>query len=530
MTEAELKSKLLEDGFSILPVGKSDSTLAIFYAGKRLAYINPDTRRRAAAVGYQFLRLGIDSGGVPANKLDEHVKTFLATYAVDLDNVIPWVGSGANANRGFLFIKDPTTAIDVLWSDRDFIDNGLRELVGNHIVGRLSAVVSPRPTTKEDFMNYPPLTLPAAKAQQGDLLLYTTTIAVKYLVQPGFYSVETLDPENSSDRGYQRLLNHARARKLADYIVQGQDSRDAFLPTSVFLATDKSLPYDSGNHMLQVDIGKTGPFSVVDGQHRLEGLKLAAEKDRRVLDFEIPVNIAANLPRIQQMAHFLIVNTTQKSVDKSVEQRIVARLTEALDVEDLPSLPKWILNTVQKGEVDKAVKYVDFLNDTPGSPWYQKIRMANADQDETTVNQRSFVKAIVKYVLTANNPLSSIIKDFDKERRIFLNYWKAIATLLDDGEPTVLYKYSGVELFCKFSIPFFVRLQDRGNFTESCMESWLRACLDGIEGEFAGVGHPDWWKRGSTASRMNAAALSKIAQEMTLALHRSSVGTGNIQL
>ena len=57
---------------------------------------------------------------------------------------------------------------------------------------------------------------------------------------------------------------------------------------------------------------------------------MAAERDPRVLDFEVPVNIAVNLPWIAQMCHFLIVNTTQKSVDKSVEQRIVARLTEAL--------------------------------------------------------------------------------------------------------------------------------------------------------------------------------------------------------
>jgi hypothetical protein len=46
--------------------------------------------------------------------------------------------------------------------------------------------------------------------------LYTTSIKVSVLVQLGFYSVETLDPENSSDKGYQRLLNKARAKKLAD--------------------------------------------------------------------------------------------------------------------------------------------------------------------------------------------------------------------------------------------------------------------------------------------------------------------------
>ena len=41
---------------------------------------------------------------------------------------------------------------------------------------------------------------------------------------------------------------------------------------------------------------------------------MAAEKDSRVFNFEIPVNIAVGLPKIAQMCHFLIVDTTQKSV------------------------------------------------------------------------------------------------------------------------------------------------------------------------------------------------------------------------
>jgi len=48
----------------------------------------------------------------------------------------------------------------------------------------------------------------------------------------------------------------------------------------------------------------------------------------------------------------------------------------------------------------------------------------------------------------------SILNDFEREKKIFLNYWKAITTILDDGDSTTLYKYNGVELFCKFSIPF----------------------------------------------------------------------------
>ncbi|CAN0656008.1 DNA sulfur modification protein DndB [Nitratireductor aquimarinus] len=380
-----------------------------------------------------------------------------------------------------------------------------------------------------DFKDMAVLNIPAARVRQGDLTLYTTALKVSDLIQPGFYTVETLDPANDDDKGYQRLLNKGRAKKLAGYVMKGQDARDAFLPTSVFLATDKSVPFDPSTNTISIDTIEVGPFNVVDGQHRLEGLKVAAEKDPRVLDFEVPVNIAIDLPTLHQMCHFLIVNTTQKSVDKSVEQRIIARLTDALDIEDMPSLPKWILNTVEKGEIDKAVRYVDYLNDQPESPWHNRIRKANDDTGTGRINQSSFAKSIVKYVLTANNPITAI-RDFDREKRIFLNYWKSIASILDeDRESDTLYKYGGVELFCQFSIPFFLKLQAAGDYRVETMECALQACFDNLEGEYAGVGHPEWWRTGGQAGRLNSGALRLVAHEMTRALNSASM-TETIQV
>jgi DGQHR domain-containing protein len=348
-------------------------------------------------------------------------------------------------------------------------------------------------------------------------------LKVSELVTEKFYSVETLDPAGPNDRGYQRLLNVARAKKLADYIVKGQNSRDAFLPTSVFLATNKTIDFNERDNTIEFDTSQIGPFSVVDGQHRLEGLKRAAQEDPRVLNFEVPVNIGVNLPPIAQMCHFLIVNTTQKSVEKSVEQRIVARLSAALDVEDLPSLPKWILRTVESGEVDRAIKYVDYLNETEGSPWYGKVKMANSERGDSTISQKSLVKAIIKYVLTANNPMRIISdNDLEKECRLFLNYWKAIHMVLDeDGESEALYKYNGVELFCMFSIPFFVKLQDRGSFTVSTMKDHLESCFENVDGDYVAVGHPDWWKRGGQAGSLNPSTYRKVCQEMSRALHKT---------
>ncbi len=363
------------------------------------------------------------------------------------------------------------------------------------------------------------ITRPASLVKQGDLILYATSLKVSDLTIPNFYSIERLDPENANERGYQRLLNKGRAKKLADYIVAGQETRDAFLPTSVFMATNKNIAFNPTNNTIEIDISEVGPFNIVDGQHRVEGLKMAAEKDKRVLEFDIPVNIAINLSEIEQMCHFLIVNTTQKSVEEGVAQRIRARLTKAMGVDDTPNLPKWIFSSVQKGEDEKALRYVDFLNDDKDSPWKNKIRMANDESSDGSINQKSFVKAIKKYILVANNPVFNMENE-ERQHKIFSNYWKAITNILGDEEPTVLFKYNGVELFSKFCVPFFNKMVNMPDYKVSTMQSLLDQVFENIEGDATGVGHTDFWVKGGTASGLNTGALSKINTEMIKALHK----------
>jgi hypothetical protein len=247
---------------------------------------------------------------------------------------------------------------------------------------------------------------------------------------------------------------------------------------------------------------------------------MAAEKDSRVLDFEVPVNIAINLSIIEQMCHFLIVNTTQRSVEEGIAQRIRARLTEAMDVDDTPNLPKWIFTSVQKGEDEKALLYIDYLNAENDSPWKDKIKMANDDSNDGTINQKSFVKAIKKYILVDDNPIIKL--EGDKQHKIFLNYWKAISGIIGDDKPSVLYKYNGVELFCKFSVPFFNKMVNMPDYKVSTMQALLQNVFDNAEGVAVGVGHTDFWTKGGTASGLNSGALSKINSEMVRALVASS--------
>lgn len=366
----------------------------------------------------------------------------------------------------------------------------------------------------------PNITRPAALVRQGSLKLFTTSLQVSDLKRPNFYTISKLDPDEAGP-GYQRLLNEGRAKRLSEYLIDGTSEGDAFLPTSIFLATNKDIVFDSSTNSITFDVAQVGPFNVVDGQHRIAGLVMAAEKDPKLLEFEVPVNIAVGLDDISQMCHFLIVNTTQKSVDRAIEQQIVARLTKMLNLEKMPTIPQWIRRQVEKGEDARALNVANFLNSEPTSPWCGKIRMANDDSEGAIINQKSFVNSIKKYVFSANNPLSNPVWD-EKRPLILSNYWKAVIEILVDFESeaeSVIYKTTGVDLFHIVSATVFTHLASQSNFTKEAVKSLLTKGLKNLPDENIAMSHPEWWQSGNVASGLNSAAARKLATALSHAIN-----------
>lgn len=370
---------------------------------------------------------------------------------------------------------------------------------------------------------------PAALVRQGSLKLYSTSLKVSDLKRPNFYAISKLDPADAGP-GYQRLLNDGRAKRLADYLVDGQAEQDAFLPTSIFLATNKDISFDPATNTITFDVSQIGPFNVVDGQHRIAGLVLASDRNADLLDFEIPVNIAAGLDEISQMCHFLIVNTTQRSVDRAIEQQIVARLTKMIGLEATPTMPRWIRRQVEKGEDARALAVANHLNDDPTSPWFGKIRMANDESESATINQKSFITSIRRHIFSANNPLSNPVWDTNRPL-ILLNYWKAIVELLVDGSvtQTVIFKTNGVELFHTVSPTIFTHLATKSDFKKDTIKTLLKRGFGNLPPEHMGMAHPEWWHRGGAASGLNRGAIGKLANALSLAINVQENASG-IQL
>lgn len=371
---------------------------------------------------------------------------------------------------------------------------------------------------------------PAVQIKQGNLTLYLTYVTPRDLFTDAdkdgykFYTVEKFD--SSTQEGYQRILNEDRARRLSRHLTEANDEGYAHLPTTVFLATDKSADFDEDTQILRFDKGLVCPLIVVDGQHRIEGLRLAVDNKPELLDFKLPVTLATDLDDTHQMYHFFIVNTTQVPVDTGLRQYITRRFTNMQGVEELPYTPHWLARSIRSGRDAQALKVTEFLNERPESPLCGRIQMANDPNGKNKIRQSSIVNALKAQVFTASNPLSVQETDIDRASRIMLNYFRAVDDTFvkgRDGNVTGVYKSNGIFFFLGISKWIFnVLYSSTNDFTVKSIASVIEAALDEIDDPYRGMVSPDWWMPGPHgASNLNRAAVSAHINAFQHALSRT---------
>ncbi len=394
---------------------------------------------------------------------------------------------------------------------------------------------------------------PAVPIQQGGRTLYITSFTVRDVMRDGLYRVDRLDVQEGT--GLQRLLNETRARGFANDLVDADEHNQAFLPTSVFLATEGSVSYDEQTKEIFFDADEAlgvCPFDVVDGQHRLEGLKIAATKKERLLDFPISVVIAHKMSEAERMLQFLIVNTKQQPVDKGVAQHITARFTRMDGVQDLPYLPKWLDRDVKRGSDEQALDIASRLNSDDGSPWRGRIRFADeAKSARHTIAQKTFVTAVKRNILNQHHPYNDLpVQTEEKRLKVLINYWRAVDKLFvdrsygddlaasssglgirnrhlrraayDPGANSVVYKDNGVEFFLSILSSVLNALARRGDFTEAAFRQCLEGAAQHLDSGDEVTMYPEFWKSGGGASNMNRSGIRTRAQVFRAAIADAS--------
>ena len=136
---------------------------------------------------------------------------------------------------------------------------------------------------------------------QGVIKFYSLTMPSDILANTCFVSTRDADPKE----GFQRILDTARAKEIAEYIDSGKGS----IPTAIILSAQQeaNLEYSSKNKTIEFDCVPNA-FLILDGQHRIFGFSLAKTAVR------VPVIIYNGLSRKEETRLFVDINTKQRPV------------------------------------------------------------------------------------------------------------------------------------------------------------------------------------------------------------------------
>ena len=350
----------------------------------------------------------------------------------------------------------------------------------------------------------------ATRITQGGLTFFLTYLQGQEVAKPGFYNIERFEPETKE--GYQRVLEGRRAKELTDFLVDALEKGEyPAIPTAAFLATEQKLEYDPDRNLLLSDLAAVCPFNVVDGQHRLEGIKAAVVDNPSLRSFQLPVTIAAELPIDHQMYHFFVINSTQKGIDQALRQRITANFIDRYNIKEMPTLPRRLRREVERRTQADATEMVEHLNNTEDSPLCGRIKLVN-DQDPLRgrLNEAPLANILKQHVLSASNPISGR-ESPHRMSGIIVNYLEAIRRYYDErnteGEELLLFRSSGMYFFIALSKWFFQAVYNttEEDFTVDSLLAIFELMADEVDDDMRLVFDPPWWVSGRGGASMNRA-------------------------
>ncbi|KZN52951.1 DGQHR domain-containing protein [Pseudoalteromonas luteoviolacea] len=236
---------------------------------------------------------------------------------------------------------------------------------------------------------------PALFVKQPFRDFYIVSIQASKLVNvcysfPAMYGGEALN-------GVQRGLNEKRISNIAEF----SKTENALFPNSIILSAnilpDGTIPDDDRWHIEgdNLVIPTDKPYaSIVDGQHRLAGLKKALESGEIDDSFYVVCAVYFELTAPEQAEVFATINFNQQKVDKSLAYQLFGYDLEATDRK------YWAPDTL-------AIYYSRLLNKMEESPFFGRVNFGMIKDEKSsnldwTISTSCLVEGITS--LMSSNP------------------------------------------------------------------------------------------------------------------------------
>ena len=258
----------------------------------------------------------------------------------------------------------------------------------------------------------------------GNVPMYTFTAPARLVAERAL--IDRRSP--SKKDGYQRELSPVRLGNgklgVAGYVL----NQMGVFPTSVLVNVRKDKwnlkfsPSSTVSKKIQVGklmIPEDAEWFIIDGQHRIEGLKLAMKEKAELENYPVMITMT-NEESLQEMLIFYLVNSRARSVPTDLSYRILQRMYLDEDA------PEWVEYTILAGADRRkamASTIVDFLNVKPESPFRGRIQEVGEQEKGQHLTTDGTLTRYLAMILS-----EKIFENMDEEivADLLASYWSAV--------------------------------------------------------------------------------------------------------
>lgn len=245
-------------------------------------------------------------------------------------------------------------------------------------------------------------TFPFIRVKQANRELILTKLPAGLLIKVSYASVRG---QSSEEGAVQRILNSRRISSIKTFTLEGGDYPGAIVLNWV----SKDNPIQKKNNELTFQ-QVPGSAQIIDGQHRLAGIRSAIDERDSVAELELPVAIYENLSTRECADIFLSINTEQKPVPRSL----------VFDLYGLASEP-----VIDPAAV-RARDIATFLNETLESPFFDQIKFPGTPTRKGGIALSTVVTSIKPLVEDKGGFEQVGIYEFEIQKQIVLNFFTAL--------------------------------------------------------------------------------------------------------
>lgn len=277
---------------------------------------------------------------------------------------------------------------------------------------------------------------------------------------------------------------------------------------------------------------------IIDGQHRLEALKRARERKPELDEYPLPVSLMNLKDKFDEMVHFYIVNSRQKSIPTD----LVYRQLQIFMEKALLGSKEWIKDVILGPRQERqalSAYIVDFLDEMQNSPFKSRIQYVGEEREDYHL-VKDFVLARFITKILKEKALSGISNE--KLAEFLADYWSAIKDLypkcFEQPRGYTLLKTTGIACFTYLFPTIFAYCAADADISKSKFSEYLSMLKERIEAnelspDFRRPIDEQWWSvaHGPALARATSEALfNEIVKNMAKKIELAKAKKGKTKL